>query len=380
LRWDEELDLSIIKILDENNELHYNGLYKLVCSTYRTISPETFSIHIKKLDDSGYIDKFSNGIGKKSRLSLTDKARRQVRMKTLDFKSKKERANSKGISNKQLCVLLLLFRRPTIYKFDTETGFDNFLSQFKLTRQQLIQTRYPKFVSVDRKYYFKDTAWSSPSDDINITREDIRHRIDASGKYHRVMQPEFYYYCTVKGLTEREIIKTDIRLPSSFFKVTKAQAKKVFNILRKEKLLKPIAKYNDEFIYAISDKRFDNFLQDCLEVYQSISDLIIGVWDSIRPPRSEEIQWLEFFIGKKGTDQVRIRADERRKAKHGMTTDEFREWLKWWKNALKSDYDVKNMVKDLIKKHKLTIEKYPYSNEILNHVCPNFLEDILQFN
>jgi len=131
LRWDEELDLSIIKILDENNELHYNGLYKLVCSTYRTISPETFSIHIKKLDDSGYIDKFSNGIGKKSRLSLTDKARRQVRMKTLDFKSKKERANSKGISNKQLCVLLLLFRRPTNYKFDTETGFDNFLSQFK---------------------------------------------------------------------------------------------------------------------------------------------------------------------------------------------------------------------------------------------------------
>jgi DNA-binding MarR family transcriptional regulator len=381
LGWDEELDLSIIKCLENNNKLHYNGLYERVCSTYRSVSPETFSSHIKRLVASGYIEKVFNGIGKKEDLSLTDKARRQVRMNTLDFKSARERANSKGISNKQLCVLLLLFRRPTIYKFDTEIGFDNFLSQFKLTRQQLIQTRYPKFVSIsgDRKYHFKDTAWSSPSDDINITREDITHRIDASGKYHRVMQPEFYYYCTVKGLTEREI-KTDIRLPSSFFKVTKAQAKKVFNSLRKEKLLKPIAKYNDEFIYAISDKRFDNFLQDCLEVYQSISDLIIGVWDSIRPPRSEEIQWLEFFIGKKGTDQVRIRADETRKAKHGMTTDEFREWLKWWKNALKSDYDAKNMVKDLIKKHKLTIEKYPYSNELLNHVYPNFLEDTLQFN
>jgi hypothetical protein len=76
LRWDEELDLSIIKCLDENNELHYNGLYKLVCSTYRTISPETFSTHIKKLVDSEYIENFYHGIGKKSRLSLTDKARR----------------------------------------------------------------------------------------------------------------------------------------------------------------------------------------------------------------------------------------------------------------------------------------------------------------
>jgi hypothetical protein len=290
----------------------------------------------------------------------------------------KRRANSKGISNKQLCVLLLLFRRPTIYKFDTDTGFDNFLSQFKLTRQQLIQ-RYPEFLGIsgDRKYHLKHTAWSSPSDNIEITREDITHRIDASGKYHRVKQSEFYYYCTVKGLTEREIIRTDIRLPSSSLNITKAQAKKAFNILRKEKLLKPIARYNDEFIYAISDEQFEKFLRDCLEVYESISDLIIGVWDT-RRARPEEVQWLKFFIGEKGTNGVIIRVDERRKAKRGMTTDEFREWLEWWKNALKSDYDAKNMVKDLVKKHKLTIKKYPYSNEFLNHVYPNFLEDTLK--
>ena len=320
LRWNEELDPSIIKCLENNSKLHYNGLYTLVCSTYRTVSPETFSSHIKKLVDSGYIDKFSNGIGKKAWLSLTDKARRQARMETLDFKSGKERAkpnvNSEGISLKQLCVLLLLFRRPTIYKFDTETGFDNFLSQFKLTRQQLIQTRSPKFICVsgDRSYQFKETAWEAPSNDIEITRHDVTHRKDSTGKLHRVMQPEFYYYCRVKGLTEREIIYTDIHLPSSFFKITKIQAKKVFSILRKENFLKPIAKYNDEFIYAISDKRFDKFLQDCLELYESISDLIIGVWDSIRPPWSEEIDWLEFFIGKKGTNQVRNRADERKLA------------------------------------------------------------------
>ncbi len=57
-------------------------------------------------------------------------------------KRAKPNVNREGISLKQLCVLLLLFRRPTIYKFDTETGFDNFLSQFKLTRQQLIQNLY----------------------------------------------------------------------------------------------------------------------------------------------------------------------------------------------------------------------------------------------
>ena len=371
MRWNEELDLSIIKCLENNSKLHYNGLYTLVCSTYRTVSPETFSSHIKKLVDSGYIDKFSNGIGKKAWLSLTDKARRQVRMETLDFKSEKERAkpnvNREGISLKHLCILLLLFRRPTIYKFDTETGFDNFLSQFKLTRQQLIQTRYPEFVCIsgDRKYHFKDTAWESPSDDIEITREDITHRIDASGKYHRVMQPEFYYYCRVKGLTEREIIYTNTRLSSSFFKITKILAKKAFSVLRKENLLKPSAKYNDEFIYAISDKRFDNFLQDCLEVYEFISDLITGVWD-FRNPKPREKEWLEFFIGKEGTNRIIIRALDMKKAKHGMTTDEFKDWLKWWKSALKqSEEDAKKMVTDLIKKHKLIIKEYPYSNELL---------------
>jgi hypothetical protein len=308
-------------------------------------------------------------------------------METLDFKSEKERAklnvNSEGISRKQLCVLLLLFRHPTIYKFDTETGFDNFLSQFKLTRQQLIQDPYPKFIytSGDSSYQYLGTAWRSPLNDIEITRHDVIYRKDSTGKYHRVIQPEFYYVCTVKGLTERKIIYSDIRLPSSFFKITKIQAKKAFSILRDENLLKPIAKYNDEFIYAISDEQFDKFLQDCLEVYEFIADLIIGVWDSIRPPKSEEIQWLEFFIGKKGTDQVRNRADERKKTKHGMPIEEFRKWLKWWKSALKqSEADAKKMVTDLIKKHKLIIKEYPYSNELLIHVYPNFLKDTFQFN
>ena len=150
-----------------------------------------------------------------------------------------------ALSNYVFCSLL--FRRRTIYKFDTETGFDNFLSQFKLTRQQLIQTHSPKFIRVsgDRSYQFLDIAWESPSNDIEITRHDVTHRRDSTGKLHQVTQPEFYYYCRVKGLTEREIIYTDTRLTSSFFKITRDEAKKAFSILRKENLLKPIAKYNE---------------------------------------------------------------------------------------------------------------------------------------
>ena len=56
-----------------------------------------------------------------------------------------------------------------------------------------------------------------------------------------------------------------------------------------------------------------------------------------------------------------------KKAKHGMTTDEFKDWLKWWKSALKQSEDyAKKMVTDLIKKHKLIIKEYPYSNEGLD--------------
>jgi hypothetical protein len=389
LRWDEELDLAIIKCLEnnDNDKMHYNGLYNQVCSTYKTVSPEAFSNHIKKLVEYAYIDRIYNGIGKKTWLSLTDKARRHAQMETLDFESEKERAkthlNSKLVSLQQLCTLLLLFRRPTIYKFDTETGFENFLSQFKLTRQRLIQTPYPKFASIsgDRSYRYLETSWRSPSNDIEIARRDVIHRKDSTGNYHRVMQSEFYYYCTVKGLTARKIMYFDIRRSSSSFKITKNQAKKAFSILCKENLLRPTAKYNDEFIYAVSDKLFDKFLQDCLEVYEFVSDLIAGVWDSIRPPRREEISWFEFFIGKQGTDLVRNRADERKKTKHGMPIEKYRKWLKWWKGALKeSEADAERMVTDLIKKHELIIEKYSYSNELLGRVYPNFLKDTFQFN
>ena len=61
----------------------------------------------------------------------------------------------------------------------------------------------------------------------------------------------------------------------------------------------------------------------------------MDVWDSFRPPKSEEIQWLEFFIGKKGPIKLEIDANEIKKNKHGMTVEEFRKWLKWWKTALK---------------------------------------------
>ena len=63
-----------------------------------------------------------------------------------------------------------------------------------------------------------------------------------------------------------------------------------------------------------------------------------------------------------------------------MTTDDFYEWLKWWRHSLKkSKDDIDAMVTDLKKKHELTIQKYPYpSNDVLELVYPNFLENTFQ--
>jgi DNA-binding HxlR family transcriptional regulator len=385
LRLDERIDVSIIECLEKNGKLHYNGLYAEVCSTYKGISPDTFSSHLKKLVADRYIEKSSNGIGRKAWHSLTDKARRQARMRTLDFRSEKERVKpgvrSKGIKHQNLYILLLLFRHPSIYKFDTETGYDNFLSQFKLTRQQLIQTSYPKFIclSGDRSYQYLETAWKSNPNDIETTRQDVIHRKDSTGKLHRVTQPEFYYYCTVKGLTEREIVDSDLRFASSSFEITKEQAKEAFGILRAENLLRPIAKYNDEILYAISDERLDKFLQGCLEIYEFISDSIIGVWN-FRNPKPQEKEWFEFFVGKEGTNRIIIRALDRRKAKNGMTTNEFLDWLKWQKGNIKdSETHANEMITNLKKKNESTIQKYPYPCEdILNLVYPKFLKDTFQ--
>ncbi|HEY7569779.1 MAG TPA: hypothetical protein VH796_00295 [Nitrososphaeraceae archaeon] len=335
MKRDEKLDPTIIQCLTNNRKLHYNALYREVCSTYRKVSPDTFSSHVKRLVDTENIERTWNGIGREAQYFLTNKARRQLRMGTLDFKSDKEKVNSglnnEGLRRQKLYILLLLFRHRSVYKFDTEAGFDNFLSQFRLTRQQLIQTQHPKsiYVSGDRTYDYLNTSWESHSNNIRITRQDVIHRIDSTGKPHRVTQPEFYYYCTVKGLTARDIVHSDWRRKLSSFKVTKEQTKEAFSILRKENLIKPIAVYNDEEIYEVSDERLEEFLQDCCELYEFISDLVTGVWDSIRSPKREEIKWLEFFIGKEGTELIRNRAYERKKTRHGKTKDEFSKWLKW---------------------------------------------------
>jgi hypothetical protein len=138
--------------------------------------------------------------------------------------------------------------------------------------------------------------------------------------------------------------------------------------------------YNDEFVYAIPDEGLDVFLQDCLEVYEFASGIIIDIWTSIRHPSPQEIRWLEFFIGKESTNQIIIKAHDRRKSKHDMTINEFFEWQKWWKSALKeSESEAAKMVTDLKKNHHLTIQKYPYpSNDILELVYPTFLKETFQ--
>jgi hypothetical protein len=148
----------------------------------------------------------------------------------------------------------------------------------------------------------------------------------------------------------------------------------------KENLLRPIGVYNDEFIYAISDEGLDGFLQDCLEVYEFISGVILDIWTSIRRPSPQEIRWLEFFIGKESTAQIVIKAHDRRKSKHDMTINEFFEWQKWWKSVLEeSEADAAKMVMYLKKKHQLTIQKYPYpSNDVLELVYPKFLKETFQ--
>jgi DNA-binding HxlR family transcriptional regulator len=90
LRYDEKIDISIIKCLQKNGKLHYNALYDNVCSTHKRISRDTFSSHIKKLVFDGHIEKSSSGVGRKSWYALTHKARQQARMGTLDFKSERE--------------------------------------------------------------------------------------------------------------------------------------------------------------------------------------------------------------------------------------------------------------------------------------------------
>lgn len=385
MRWDEKVDSSIIESLGKD-QLHTEGLYEQVCSRYRGISFDAFNRHLKKLVADGYIKKSSIGIGKKASHCLTEKARRSLRIGTFDIKSKKGRVrrgvNSERIKCQKLYVLLLLFRHRTIYRFDTEIEFDNFLTQFKLTSEQLIQTHSPNFIHIsgDGSYQYLGTAWKSPNGDIEISKHDITHRKDSTGNLRRLTQPEFYYSCSVKGLTEREVLNSDLRLASSSFRITREEAEEAFRILHKENLLKPIAVYKNEVLYAVSDERSDEFLQDCLEVYEFVSGGIIDIWGSISRPNPQEVRWLEFFIGKEGTDKIRNHAYETKKAKRGMTTDDFYEWLKWWRHSLKkSKDDIDAMVTDLKKKHELTIQKYPYpSNDVLELVYPNFLENTFQ--
>ena len=334
------------------------------------------------------MQKSSGGIGSKAFHSLTDKTIQQRRLKTLEFGIQKEGrkigVKSKDMGFLQIYILLLLFANRFQYKFDTVSEFENFLSQLNLSRNQLILIRRPSFVYIsgDRRYRYLETAWESPPSniDLDISKHYITHRIDSGGKLTPVTSPSSIYYCRIKALTVREIIYSDLRFRYSYFKITKEQAREAFEILRDNNFIRPLATYNNDIIYAISDKQLEGFLQDSLGVYEFVSGLIIDIWSSGGRPKPQEKKWLEFFIGKEGTNRIIIEADDRKKTKFGMTPKEFKEWLKWWKDALKeSGEDANKMVMDLKEKHRSTIQKYPFpSIDILELIYPKFLKDTFQ--
>jgi hypothetical protein len=217
MKYDAGIDDSIIRCLNKKGSLHTNGLYKLICSSYKKVSFDAFNRHRERLLSDQLIDRTFTGIGKKTKYCLSEKAKRQLKFKILELKSEKWKGKpDKGEEQERmiLFILLLLFRQRSIYKFDTTEELERFLLRFNLTTEQFISSDNlkPLYTSIDRSERYQQTFWISPSDVVEVNIKEIIYRKDSTGKLRQVVPRECYYYCTVKGLTIQEILGLSIYL------------------------------------------------------------------------------------------------------------------------------------------------------------------------
>jgi DNA-binding HxlR family transcriptional regulator len=368
---DEEIDNSIIDMLNKNKKMYYMGLYRAICKAYKKISIDAFNFHLKTMRDKNLIDRQdSKERGKKVYYFLSEKAKQEQRLKILQFKSQKGKINLKRESDEgrrqKLYFLMLLFLqnwKPVYSVKDGEDGLnDIILADANITKKDLIVKEIKKEVQGDQ--HIVSTIYK-PISGLAIRKQEIFK--EPNKQNYRVG-----YNCVLPGVSIDEILKDSNRIAFKHNKFRRTEVEDALDLARKEGLLKLII-FGDDFRYVVADDALENLLRECWGLYSAILYKMERKWKFICSPTKEECKWLELFHGAKRADKIRIDAYHHR---HSLSSKKKKKYLRKVKEELKIlEQDIIEYTEELRRQYDKTIEKYRFPIEkILEVIYPRSIQ------
>jgi DNA-binding HxlR family transcriptional regulator len=375
MKFDEQLNESIVKVLSQNSN-HYMGLFHEIQS-YRHVSLDTFNSHIKTMLSEGYIDKNDTGKrGKKVYYFLTEKTKQLQRLKILEFKSKRKRAeyilylkskNEIAESNSQSeeerrvnMYLLIFFLTNTLgYTFKTEEQLNDFLSEAGVSRNDLVLRCKPHEDQFDGKPCIT-TVWT------------IGSRIYVN-KWEMAADKNIVYGCMLPGQSPSEVLlQSKWGRVFAHANITQTEMADAFNMAEKEGMLKIVMKFRNQIRYDIVDQSLVNFIGDCWELFELLLEKLQIVWRTIRGPNNQEIRWLELIKDRWQADTIRMQAYHKR---HSLKESKRKRKKTVRKEIENREIAIEEFLTELKKRHAYTIDKYRFPAErILEIIAPRYLQ------
>lgn len=330
-QYEYQYDHCIAKALFKYEQLGHRELKeKIESQEYlnKTISPDTFNYHLKRMKKHGYIKQKKSKLWKRGQTTpfcLTRRTKQEI----------------------ELDILQISYSDDNNNKDHPKTSFS------KLNKQKL-------------KKQYNDNAY----DEIKETRKKIIQMILTvqTTKAHTPF-PDNDYFQYPNTISINDIMNGVSGIVHFWylnFKLKREQVQDAFEILEKEKILTRIITTENGPRYIISEPNIEKFVIDCLKIRDSlISFRFHFIWKNLRNPSPEEREYFEYYNGKEYTDRLfnDVITHLRQKRKVNKDNSEYKTNLKTRRKLINDmedmDYNIYEYGNEIKRKYKRLFKKYP---------------------
>ena len=278
----------------ENYSLSYSDLYYRVWKEKldRKLSKRDFSYHLGRMVHEGLLHKEriqKNLVNSNYKIppeyySLTKKAKQEKQLAVLGV-------DEKTLRRRKLFQLIFFLEisKPT-YEILSEKKFDNLLNEIGITREEL-------HVEQTNKNPDRIMTWFDPigaQNNILVLKEEYPKK---NHIIYRYRLPGFSLTDILKKrkVDKKTLVVTSSRLVFDYLDLSRKEVEEAIESLLKVELIKPVMLFRGKTRYFIPDVPNEGFretIEKCWVIHGDVTSILSYIWDYIRPPKKEEIDWM----------------------------------------------------------------------------------------
>lgn len=321
-KYDLDIDNCIIQMLYKQQDTNYKKLKENTeKSVGRKLSPSTYTAHIWRLESGGILRRIDQGKGKSVIYTLTELARRQVRLHILGSPLEKvfsfRRIYKKILFNDVLT--------PAI-NIENEDDFEKIVSEFGIRSTNLrwgmictienddgIELIYGKGNSTDKKLLAKKYWQARPG----LSKELVEIEFTCfplayEQNFDMLIKRIEYWQINKKSESTKYrqeylfqlpgFSKKDLHIDDSEFEKDKIDL--AIKAMQDLKLIGPIANIQGEIRFVITDDRLHELLSGLWNLHEMEFFYLTQKWKYFDTPTSEEVSRMERLLGKNEAQQM----------------------------------------------------------------------------